>query len=67
MQEIERRMQKLTKEFDFNNLAKLMKSKVNEDDYKREIYALNAKFVGLNDLFTVLKEDLDHNNKNFKK
>jgi hypothetical protein len=57
----------LTKEFDFNNLAKLLKSKVNEDDFKKEFYALNAKFVGLNDLFAALKEDLEHNNKNFKK
>lgn len=67
MMELEKRVSRILKELDINNLLKQVKQKTNQDDFIKENAILENKLSQLSDQLNFLKKDIDHLNINFKK
>eukprot|EP00825_Cyclidium_porcatum_P011896 TRINITY_DN1615_c0_g1_i4.p1 TRINITY_DN1615_c0_g1~~TRINITY_DN1615_c0_g1_i4.p1 ORF type:complete len:569 (+),score=127.89 TRINITY_DN1615_c0_g1_i4:916-2622(+) len=57
--EIEKRVTRIFKDVDINNLIKMVKQKANEDEVKKELLILDTKCGQLQEQFTFLRRDHD--------
>lgn len=64
---VEKKMTKLRKELDTTHLQKMISSKADASDVKKEMGSIDDKVGGVNGLCSSLKKDLDSMTKDFKK
>lgn len=64
---VEKRMAKLRKEFDMISLQKLIKSKADTDQVKKDLDGVEGKLASLADLLQTLKKDYENVHSSFKR
>lgn len=65
--DLEKRVSRLLKDLDINNLIKQVKGKANQDDVIKDNMIFEHKFAQIQDQLGFLKKDLDHLGINIKK
>ena len=65
--DLEKRITRLLKELDINNLVKQVKTKANQDDVIKDNMIFEHKLGQLQEQLAYLKKDMDHLNVNIKK
>ena len=58
--ELEKRLSRILKELDINNLIRQVRSKADTDEIKKEFYVVDTKINGINDQIGYLRRDYEN-------